>query len=149
VLCRLHSGERGCRSRLRGRLHLTRTHLVATIVVALVLPVVSWLDGSGQLAWTMFSRTGQFRLVIVADGTQVNPTEIAAAAMPGPTATALAGSDQLKHHDVWRATARRHLADIGLLACRLHSSEQIVVRLEERIRRSEPVRTSEVAVRCR
>ena len=134
---------------LRRRLYLTRKHLVATIVVVIVLPLMSWLDGSGQLAWTMFSRTGQFRLVIVADGRPVNPTEIAAAAMPGPTAVALAGSDQLKHHDVMRATARRHLEDIGQLACRSRHAEQVTVRLEERVRRGEPIRTSEVSLRCR
>ncbi|HEX5059626.1 MAG TPA: hypothetical protein VFV99_09720 [Kofleriaceae bacterium] len=133
---------------MRGRIYLTRTHLVATIIVCVVLPLASWLDGSGQLAWTMFSRTGQFRLVIVADGTQMNPTEIAAAAMPGPTAIALAGSDQLKHHDVMRATARRHLDDIADLACRLRPGAQLTVRLEERVRRSEPIRTSEVTRRC-
>jgi len=97
----------------------------------------------------MFSRTGQFRLVIVADGEQINPTEIAAAAMPGPTAIALAGSDQLKHHDVMRATARRHLEEIGELACRLKRAAQVSVRLEERVRRSEPIRAREVSVRCR
>ncbi len=130
------------------RLHLTRTHLIATILVVIVLPLASWLDGSGQLAWTMFSRTGQFRLVIVADGVQINPTEIAAAAMPGPTGYALAGSDQLKHHDVWRATARRHLDDIAALACRLKRSNQVTVRFEERVRRREPIRSREVRVTC-
>jgi hypothetical protein len=121
--------------------------LIATFVVVIVLPSLSWLDGSGQLAWTMFSRTGQFRIVIIADGKQVNPTQVAAAAMPGPTGKALAGSDRLKHHDVWRATARRHLDDIGLLACRL-GGDRVTLRLEERVRRSEPIRVSEVTVRC-
>jgi hypothetical protein len=134
---------------VRRRIYLSRTHLVATVVVVLVLPLLSWLDGSGQLAWTMFSRTGQFRLVIIADGKQINPTEIAAAAMPGPTGVALAGADRMKHHDVLRATARRHLGDIARLACRVHPSEQIVVTLEERVRRSEPIRTSEVSLRCK
>jgi hypothetical protein len=133
---------------LLARFHLSRTHAVAIVLVVLVVPLLSWLDGSGQLAWTMFSRTGQFRLVIVADGQQINPTEIAAAAMPGPTANALAGSDRLKHHDVMRATARRHLDEIGSLACRLHRRNEVTVRLEERVRRSEPIRTSEITVQC-
>lgn len=110
---------------------------------------MSWLDGSGQLAWTMFSRTGQYRLVIEVDGKPLNPTELAAAAMPGPTAVALAGADRLKHHDVLRATARRHLHEIAGLACRLHRGTHVHVRLEERVRRSEPIRTREVTVTCR
>ncbi len=133
---------------MQRRVHLIRTHLIATIVAVIILPLASWLDGSGQLAWTMFSRTGQFRLVIIADGKQINPTEIAAAAMPGPTGNALAGSDQPKHHDVWRATVRRHLDDIAGLVCRLKQSEHVMVRLEERVRRREPMRTSELTVRC-
>jgi hypothetical protein len=134
---------------LLARLHLTRTHLIATVIAVFVLPLASWFDGSGQLAWTMFSRTGQFRLVIVADGKQINPTEIAAAAMPGSTAVALAGADRMKHHDVLRATARRHLDDIAQLACRMKHATTVNIRLEERVHRSDDIRASELRVRCR
>lgn len=117
------------------------------IVVGLV-PAASWLDGSGQLAWTMFSRTGQYRLVLAADGVVLNPTELAARAAPGPTSTALAGADHWKHHDVLRATLRRHLADVVRLACRVRPARAIKGRLEERIRSDAPVRTTTVTVRC-
>ena len=125
-----------------------QVHLAIGVVVIAILPALSWLDGSGQLAWTMFSRTGQYRLVISADGTQINPTELAATAVPGPTADALAGADRFIHQDVMRATMRRHLDEVARLACVRHRGAQIVARLEERVRSSEPVRTSEASVRC-
>jgi len=121
----------------------------ASVVVLIVaLPLVSWCDGSGQLAWTMFTRTGQFRLTLFADGKQINPTAVAARAMPGPTGVALAGADGMKHHDVMRATMRRHLEDVARLACRLRPTREVVARLEERVRTTEPIRVSEVTVRC-
>ena len=125
-----------------------RRHLIIGIVVIVVLPLVSWLDGSGQLAWTMFSRTGHYRVVLSADGQQINPTELAHKAIPGPTAMALAGSDHLRHHDAMRATMRRHLADVAQLACRLRRGRSVTARLEERLRMTAPIRTTEVTVRC-
>jgi hypothetical protein len=125
-----------------------RLQLIVGIIVIVILPLVSWLDGSGQLAWTMFSRTGQYRLVLLADGKPINATELAARAAPGPTAMALAGADHMKHHDAMRATLRRHLGDIAQLACRLGRGREIVARLEERVRTTEAIRTSEVTVRC-
>ena len=123
-------------------------HLVIGVVALVVLPAASWLDGSGQLAWTMFSRTGQYRLVIHADGLPVNPTEIAAAAQPGATARALAGADHFRHHDVMRATLRRHLDDVARLACRVRDADVVVARLEERVHVDAPLRVSTVEVRC-
>jgi len=118
------------------------------VVVVLLLPLVSWLDGSGQLAWTMFARTGQYRLELVGDSAPINPTEIAAAATPGPTSQALAGADHFKHHDVARATRRRHLADVVRLACKLRHAKVVTGRLEERVRSYETIRASEVTVQC-
>ena len=125
-----------------------RLQLIAGIVLIVVLPAVSWLDGSGQLAWTMFSRTGQYRLVLYADDRPINPTELAARAAPGPTAMALAGSDHMKHHDAMRATLRRHLEDVAEVACRLGRGRVIRARLEERVRTTESIRAREVTVRC-
>ena len=125
-----------------------RFHRVVGVLAIVVLPLVSWLDGSGQLAWTMFSRTGQYRLELRADGTSLNPTELAAAAAPGPTSIALSGADHFRHHDVVRATLRRHLADVAHLACRLRPGATIVAHLDERVRTTEPVRTTEVTLTC-
>lgn len=125
-----------------------RVHVAAGIVVVLLLPLASWIDGSGQLAWTMFSRTGRYRLVMTADGAPLNPTEVAASAAPGATAGVLAGADHFKHQDVARATLRRHLTDVAELACRQRPGAKLVVRLEEQVRSDEPVRVTEIAMRC-
>lgn len=125
-----------------------RLHLAIGVIVVAILPLVSWLDGSGQLAWTMFSRTGQYRLSISADGAAINPTELAAIAAPGPTANALAGADRFIHQDVMRATMRRHLDDVARLACKRHPGARIVARLDERMRSTDSLRTSEASVQC-
>jgi hypothetical protein len=127
---------------------VSRVHVAIGIVVILLLPLASWIDGSGQLAWTMFSRTGRYRLVMTADGAPMNPTELAAAAAPGPTSAVLAGADQFKHHDVARATLRRHLDDVLELACTLRRGAIVTLRLEERVRSDDPIRISEVSTRC-
>lgn len=123
-------------------------HLVAGVIVVVLLPLASWLDGSGQLAWTMFSRTGQYRLALSSDGTPLNPTELAALAGPGPTSAALAGADHFRHHDVARATMRRHLTEVATIACKLRPGTTITARLDERIRTDAAIETTEVTVRC-
>jgi hypothetical protein len=118
------------------------------VIAIVMIPALSWLDGSGQLAWTMFSRTGHYRLVLTADGKPVNPTELAAAAAPGPTSMALAGADHFRHQDVWRATLHRHLDEVAHLVCRLRPGARVVARLDERIRTTAAIETSEVTVQC-
>jgi hypothetical protein len=118
------------------------------VIVVVLLPLASWLDGSGQLAWTMFSRTGQYRLELTADGKPLNPSELAAAAAPGPTSSALAGADHFKHHDVARATLRRHLANIASLACKRKPGTTVTARLQERVRTDAAIETTEVTLQC-
>lgn len=125
-----------------------RVHLAVGVIVVLLLPLVSWLDGSGQLAWTMFSRTGQYRLELTSNGKPLNPTEVAAFAAPGPTSSALAGADHFRHHDVARATLRRHLTEIASLACKLKPGSTIRARLHERVRTDAEIETTEVTMRC-
>lgn len=128
--------------------HVRCIHLAAGLIALVLIPLASWLDGSGQLAWTMFSRTGQYRVELFANGRPINPTALAAAAAPGPTSRALAGADHFRHHDVVRATLRRHLADVARLACRLSPESTITARLDERLRTTAPVRTHQVTVQC-
>jgi len=125
-----------------------RIHIAVGLVVVVVLPLVSWLDGSGQLAWTMFSRTGRYRVELIADGVQLNPTEVAAFVAPGPTSSVLAGADHFKHHDVARATLRRQLEEVAILACKVRPGATITARLHELVKSDAPIRTSEVTVRC-
>ena len=127
-----------------------RLHLAVGVIAIVLIPALSWLDGSGQLAWTMFSRTGQYRLVLTADGKPVNPSELAAAAAPGPTSRALSGADHFRHHDVWRATLHRHLDDVAQLVCRLRPRAGVVVaRLDERRHTTDAIESTEVTITCR
>ena len=41
---------------------MTRLHAVVAFVVAIALPAWSWSDGSGWLAWTMFSGSQTYRI---------------------------------------------------------------------------------------
>ena len=125
-----------------------RLHLVVGVIAIVLIPALSWIDGSGQLAWTMFSRTGQYRLALTADGAPVNPSELAAAAAPGPTSLALSGTDHFRHHDVWRATLHRHLDDVAQLVCRVRPGARVVARLDERRHTTDAIESTEVTVQC-
>lgn len=125
-----------------------RLHLAVGVIVGLLVPLASWLDGSGQLAWTMFSRTGQYRLELTSNGKPLNPTEVAAFAAPGPTSSALSGADHFRHHDVARATLRRHLGAVARLACNVKRGTTITARLHERVRTDATIETTQVTVQC-
>lgn len=126
-----------------------RLQFAVGVIAIVLIPALSWLDGSGQLAWTMFSRTGQYRLELTADGKPVNPSELAAAAAPGPTSIALSGADHFRHHDVWRATLHRHLDDVARLVCRVRPGAVVVARLDERRHTTDAIESTEVTVRCK
>ncbi len=83
----------------------------------------------------MFSRTGQYRLEIVAsDGNgdrSVGPSELARA-MGDDGARLLAGADNWRHHDVTRFTLRRHLDGLAALACRASRARSVLLTLYER-----------------
>ena len=112
----------------------------------------SWLDGSGQLAWTMFSRTGSFRFRIVAVDQEghrrtIAPTLLASRASALPRGR-LAGSDRWRFHEVTRATVRRHLHDFAKLACEVTKARRVEVALFDRVDLDAPVRTRTAARRC-
>jgi hypothetical protein len=116
---------------LRGR------HLIAGAVAIIALPALSWLDGSGQLAWTMFARTAQYRLQIVATdraGHQqpVGPSQLAAAAGSSPAAAHLSGAESWRTHNIARVVLRRHLLEVGQLACRVSGARSVDLTLWER-----------------
>jgi hypothetical protein len=39
-------------------------HSAAAIVLCAALPALSWLDGTGSVAWTMFSKSETYRLSV-------------------------------------------------------------------------------------
>ena len=112
-----------------------RLRFVAGAILCFFLPAGSWAQGSGQFAWTMYSRAGEFRIDLVAlDGAGRahlrNPTALAAGASPG-AAMLLAGSDH------WRqgpsvAALRAHLDSLADYACRELSAASVEVTLRER-----------------
>ena len=100
---------------------MTKLHAAVAVLVALVLPAYSRMEGSGSLAWTMFSRSQTFRLSVrVADKagrTQiVNPTELARFA-DAETATYLMGSEHFRQSPVGSAFVG-NLTGLAELACR-------------------------------
>src|SRR5689334_970664 len=109
------------------RAPIARLHAMIALAVCVLVPGLSWLDGTGSLAWTMYSGSGSYRLRIVAldaDGSRriVAPTELAARA-GHEMIPYLTGAE---HWRVAPASAlRRHLADVAPLACRLHKAGAI------------------------
>jgi hypothetical protein len=135
-------------------LELTRTQLVAAMLLGVVVPAASWLDGSGgALAWTMFSKSETYRLQVnVTDGAGeghiINPTELGKLASVD-LATFLSGSESWRHGPVG-AGLEHSLGGLAELACRLPGGSRAVrVRLETRRDLDAPVRVLDVARRCR
>lgn len=104
----------------RFRLPTTPAHTALGVLIAVALPASSWLDGSGRFAWTMFSKSESYRLEIeVVDhaGARRALPPGALAMRAGPTARAyLSGTERFRHAPV-ASTIRRHLSEIGALAC--------------------------------
>jgi hypothetical protein len=109
--------------------------IVVGAVVCVVLPAVSWLQGSRQFAWAMYSRAGEYRIEVVAWDAQGrarlrNPTALAEHAAPVESAL-LAGSDH------WRegpsmAPFRTHLGELAAYACTEFGAAAVEVTLHER-----------------
>ncbi|MFT3769098.1 MAG: hypothetical protein QM820_26965 [Minicystis sp.] len=106
-------------------------HAAVAAVVCVLLPAASWLDGTGFLAWTMYSGSASYRLEIVA---------ISADGLRYPLApTALAryvGRDEAPAFvaaDTWRMMSSRglrlRLEEAGALACRLRPARQVEITL--------------------
>jgi hypothetical protein len=121
------------------RLDLTRTRVLRASIGAIgcvLLPVASWLEGSGMFAWAMYSRASEYRVDLLtfdADGGlhRRNPTFLATHAGLG-AASLLAGSDH------WRqgpsmAILRRHLDELAQYACPETHAAAVEVTLRERV----------------
>ncbi len=94
-------------------------HVALAVVVCLALPALSWLDGSGRLAYTMFSELEETRVDIVgfdASGreTRIAPTWVASQ-LKGGAGVFLAGAEH------WRTgpVAREPLRQLGAIARRV------------------------------
>jgi hypothetical protein len=112
-----------------------RFRFIVGVLACVVLPAASRAQGSGIFAWTMYSRTGEFRVDLVAldAGGRAhirNPTVLADGAS-GDVSSLLAGSDH------WRQAAsvaalRDHLDDLAAYACRELHAASVLVTLHER-----------------
>ena len=131
---------------------MSRLHAAVALLLGLILPGYSWLDGSGWLAWTMFSRSATYRVRIRVTDTAgnahaVNPTELARFAY-GDTASYLTGTERFRHAPVGDAL-RRNQVSLALLGCRtVPNARTSWLALETRASLDAQVVASEVEVAC-
>ena len=98
---------------------MTRIHRAAACFFWLV-PLLGLASGRGGPTFSMYAASGWFRFEIIARDAQGRAHEVAPSALAGratPSARGfLAGGDHFRRtYDT--ATVRRHLGDLGRLAC--------------------------------
>jgi hypothetical protein len=127
-------------------------HAALAVLVVLVLPGYSWLDGSGWLAWTMFSKSESYRLrVAVTDGdnrkTLVNPSALAGGANT-QVGLYLSGAEHFRQAPMIDSFAA-NLRGLGELACRaVPGAARAHVTLDSRRNLDAPVQTTSAEVSC-
>ena len=131
---------------------MSRLHAVVALFVAVVMPAYSWRDGSGWLAWTMFSKSQMYRLAVTvtdADGIVhlINPSELTR--LTGDdVGIYLAGAEHYRHAPVG-AAFRRELPLLAHLACQLvPRSTRAGVRLDFRATLDSAVDVTEAQASC-
>lgn len=101
---------------------MSRLHAAVALLVAVVIPAYSWRDGSGWLAWTMFSKSQTYRLAVTVTNTDgvvhlINPSELTR--LTGDDlGIYLSGAEHYRHAPVG-AAFRRELPMLARLACQL------------------------------
>ena len=130
---------------------MDRLHALAALAACVVVPGLSWLDGSGRLAWTMYSASGSYRLRIVAlraDGSRrpMAPTSLAQGA-GSELVPYLTGGER------WRVAPAGvldgRLADLAPLACRHRDADAVEITLETKHSLDAPIRSTTARVPCR
>ncbi len=116
-----------------------------------VVPIVSRVWGSGALAWTMYARTGEFRMEIVSQRTDgryvyVAPTALASKVAPS-IESMFAGSDHFRPYPSI-ALLREHLSEVARLACDEGPFTRVRITLEQREDESSPVRATSAESSC-
>ena|SRR5689334_18374819 len=131
---------------------MTTEHRIVAAIVAVVLPAYSWHDGSGWLAWRMFSKSETYRLTVevtdAAGGVHlVNPTELGRFTTR-EAAAFLSGAEHFRHAPAG-ARLRESLAPLGALACRcVPHAKQSSIALEFRKNLDAPTETTTRSVEC-
>ena len=127
-------------------------HVILGLLVGIVLPLASSMEGTRLYAWTMFAGTEAYQLDIVAfdgrGGAQaINPTELAATAAPH-LAVYLAGADHFRTGSALVAVLRAHVDDLAAHVCDTAvGARSVEVALRERPRGAPP-RTTLARARC-
>jgi hypothetical protein len=126
-------------------------HVAFGVFAAVLLPGLSWLDGNGTFAWTMFSKSETFRIGVLVTTTSnekryVPPATLAPWASPTTAGYLRASRDWL--HSPVGFTFRTSLADIAALGCNLPEAREVLVTLQERKDLDAPVRATEARWVC-
>jgi hypothetical protein len=122
------------------------------LFVAVIMPAYSWRDGSGWLAWTMFSKSQTYRLAVTVSDTRgvihaINPSELTRVT-GGDVQIYLAGAEHFRHAPVGGAF-RRELPVLARLACQLvPQSARADVRLDFRSTLDSPVEVTTAGASC-
>jgi len=127
-------------------------HRIAAIVFCVVAPAWSWLDGSGSLAWTMFSKSETYRVeVTIVDAAghhhAINPTELAGLSSRD-LATYLSGAESWRHGPIGGGLAS-NLAGLTTVACQLPEHPiDVQVLVETRKNLDAPVQEHRLGRHC-
>lgn len=125
-------------------------HALVAVLACVALPAASWGDGSGFLAWTMFSGSRSYRLEITAIAPDGARRALAPTAL-----TRFVGIEErpaLAAADTWRMMPYRglrlRLAEVAALACRLGPAAEIEVNLLTRRTLDAPPESRVARARC-
>ena len=130
----------------------SRLHVALALLTGLAVPAASWLDGSGWLAWTMYSRSGSYRLTVYgrerSSGSRIPiaPTAMSVRAS-GLIRTALGGADHWRFSP-FGSTLRGYLASLGQLACEVEDVARVDLLLEEQAALDAPILRTRASVMC-
>lgn len=127
-------------------------HRVLAVLVCVVIPAQSWLDGSGSRAWTMYARSASYRLRIVTydeDGQArwMSPSALAAHSA-GDLASALAGAEAFRIGPQGFAL-RARLATLAEFACASSRADHLTLSLSIRERADAPIEETQTSRSCR
>jgi hypothetical protein len=142
--------DRDNRVRLWGN-PTAKLHAAAAIVLGLVVPAASWGQGTGWLAWTMYSGSATYRLTATAwtaahGQNRISPTEIAAYAS-GNLSLFLAGAERWRRAPVG-GTLAAQLPRIAKIACWAPGARRVSLTLEYRANLDSETRVATIDRPC-
>lgn len=127
-------------------------HRVLAVLVCVVIPAQSWLDGGGARAWTMYARSASYRVRIVTvdeDGQTrwMSPSELAAHST-GDLASALGGAETFRVGPQGFAL-RARVATLAEFVCASSHADHVTLSLSIRERAGAPIQETTTSRACR